>query len=476
MLPQYFQAPLGDHHRHFWEWAWGIQPDERPDPYLAIWHRKGAKSTSAEGFAVMLGCLGKRRYGLYVSGTQKQADDHVETIGSMLGNPSVQQWYPSMAERAVNQFGSQRAWRRNRLWTSAGFVIDALGLDASMRGVKLEEQRPDFIVVDDVDSEEDSKLVTQNKLDRLVKRILPAGSNDCVIVFMQNLVIEDGVFGRLAGIGRSEPEFLYDRKFYGMVPAIRDMEIQNDEQGRPKITGGEPVWAGFDLEQANQELRTFGINAFYAEFQHQVRKRGQKFVSPQDLTMDKRYDDRDRLRIEKSIVRRIMSWDTAEEEHDAAAWSGCVVVDIIERNDGFRRYGALLRYAHRVRMITTDLEEEVIRSAQEWYHPKFKECWVEYKSSGKAVVHGVRLRGPGWLKKAVREAKARESKDARVATLAQFVREGTFQLPLPTSENSIWLEDFIEELLDLPQSQYRDLTDAAAHAVRAALVFLNMQR
>jgi phage terminase large subunit-like protein len=475
MFPQYFPAPFAEHHGHFWRWAWGIVPNERPKPYLGIWHRKGAKSTNAEAFVVMLGCEMKRRYGLYVSTTQKQADDHVDTIGTMLGHLTVQQYYPAMSERSVNQWGNLRSWTRRRLWTSSGFVVEGFGLDTAIRGVKLEERRPDFIVIDDVDRETDSPYLTQKKLDRLQRSILPAGSNDCAILMMQNLVLENGVFGRLAGVGRSRAEFLYDREFFGLVPAIQDLEIAQNMHGDPEIVGGRPVWQGFDMEQAKRELSDFGLNAFLAEFQHQVRAKGQHFLEPEDVALERCYDPYD-LTIPQRMVRRLISWDTGEEEHDGAAWSAAVVLDIVERRGGMRRYEVLIRHARRVRMVTTDLEDEVIRYAQEWHSTLLKEVWVEYASSGKAVVHGVRRRGPRWLAAAMREAKPRASKDARSATMASYVREQAVRLPKPTAANAEWRETLLQEMLEIPLSTYRDLTDALSHGVRASLAYLNSMR
>ncbi len=141
----------GPHHRAFWIWAWAIVRGRRPKPFVAVWARGGAKSTNAELMSIALGARDRRRYAWYICEVQEQADDHVQTIGAMLETRDLATFYPELAARRVNKYGSSKGWRRNRLSTRAGFTIDAVGLDTAARGIKLEEDRPDLFVFDDID-------------------------------------------------------------------------------------------------------------------------------------------------------------------------------------------------------------------------------------------------------------------------------------------------------------------------------------
>src|SRR5262249_33134883 len=78
-----------------------------------------------------LGAGRARRYGLYVSMTQQQADDHVQNVASMLESDAVAAAYPDLGNRMIGKFGNPRGWRRNRLRTERGFTIDAIGLDTA---------------------------------------------------------------------------------------------------------------------------------------------------------------------------------------------------------------------------------------------------------------------------------------------------------------------------------------------------------
>ena len=273
LLHEYASAPFGPHHREFWEWLWAIEADGDTVPFVGVWARGGAKSTSAETGCVALGCRGRRRYGLYVSETQDQADGHVENIGTILESAQIANVYPEMSDRAVGKYGSSKGWRRNRLHTRSGFIIDAIGLDKGTRGLKVEEQRPDFIVLDDIDDHEDTAAAIERKVGLITKRILPAGSQNVVVLAIQNLVHPAGVFARLAGVAPDDDipsDFLVGRRLSGPVPALRDAAFERDAAGDYKIVAGEPTWAGQSVAACQRFVDTFGLTAFKSEAQHEV--------------------------------------------------------------------------------------------------------------------------------------------------------------------------------------------------------------
>jgi phage terminase large subunit-like protein len=260
----YLSHPFAAHHKQFWEWLWAIEAKQRPKPFVGAWARGMAKSSSAEMASVALGARGIRKYGLYISETQEQADDHVGSVAGMLESRAMGRWYPEMADRAVGKFGSSKGWRRNRLRTRAGFTIDALGLDTASRGLKIEEDRPDLMILDDLDSDKDSAAATEKKLRYLQRRILPAGTPDVAVLAIQNVVNPDGIFARFID-GRAD--FLVDRIVSGPVPAIEDFEYEQRED-RTVIISGRATWKGLDLDRCQDQIDTFGITAFLAEAQH----------------------------------------------------------------------------------------------------------------------------------------------------------------------------------------------------------------
>jgi hypothetical protein len=259
---------LAPHHHEFWRWVWDLQHGVKPEPFVAIWPRGGGKSTSVELSIVAVGARKARTYVLYVSGTQDQADDHVANIAALLESDSVAEHYPGLAERSVTKYGNSKGWRRNRLWTRSGLIVDALGLDTAARGVKLGKQRPDLIVFDDVDDEKDSMLTVEKKVNSITKKLLPAGSSDSAVMFVQNVVHYESVAARLAGVSTIEADFLANRILSGPLPALRGAEIEQQTDGTWLIIRGEPIWEGQDRDVCQAQITEWGIRSFEAEALH----------------------------------------------------------------------------------------------------------------------------------------------------------------------------------------------------------------
>lgn len=262
--------PFAAHHEAFWNWVWSIKVGEKPAPFVGIWPRGGAKSTSAEIATVALGAKRVRRYALYISATQEQADDHISNIAALLETPEVGLYYPALAKRLIGKYGNSKGWRRNRVRCSSGFTADAIGLDTAARGVKLEEARPDLIILDDLDEELDGPTTTDKKITVLVRKLLPAGSSDSAILAIQNLIIPQGIFSRLASQpGAPKADFLQGRIVSGPHKAVENAEVVVKD-GRFTLVGGTPSWAGQSLERNQSMIDEFGYTAWNAECQHEV--------------------------------------------------------------------------------------------------------------------------------------------------------------------------------------------------------------
>lgn len=262
VFPGHITARFAEHHVPLWEWVWALEQGVRPDPLVEILGRGGAKSTSAEMAVVVTGARQQRRYWLYVCGTQDRADDHVQTIGNMLESDEVAVLFPELAEKRMGKHGNSKGWRRNRLWTASGFVVDAIGLDTASRGVKLDDQRPDGLILDEIDGRHDTQATTRKKVEALTEGIIPAGSPDVATLAVQNLIHRDSVFAQLAD-GRAD--FLKRRTVIGPIPALRDFSIDADG-----IVHGTPTWEGQNLETCRAQVDDWGLRAFRREAQHEV--------------------------------------------------------------------------------------------------------------------------------------------------------------------------------------------------------------
>jgi hypothetical protein len=258
----YAYAPFAPRHERLWDWLTRLKLGEPRPAHITIWPRGGAKSTSAE-----LGCgwvceRNSRRFALYVCGTQDQADKHIGVIATVLEKLGV--------ERALNMYGYSKGWRRQEVRAANGFNAAGFGLDAASRGVKLDEVRPDLVIFDDVDDRHDSPETTRKKIESITQTIIPAGSPDCAVLFIQNMVHAHSVAAQLVD-GRAE--FLLDREPVSIQPAVEHLEYERREvDGRIRyfITAGSPTWEGQNLAVCESQMNKWGRRSFLREAQHNV--------------------------------------------------------------------------------------------------------------------------------------------------------------------------------------------------------------
>lgn len=274
MFGPYFVHPFSPPHEELWEWAAALKLGHPARPFVAIWPRGRGKSTHAEATVADLAARSQRSYIMYVSGTQDQADKHVQTIARMLERDAVAQYYPNVGKPLVGKNGS-RTWNRTIITTATRVTVEAVGLNKAVRGQKIDWARPDLIVFDDVDEKHDTERATAKKIDIITGSILPAGSDDCAILFVQNLIHRDSIAAMLA-TPADQPgaaTFLMDRVVSGPFPAVRGLAYEARQAGdaiRWHITAGDPLWQGFGLSVCEDEINRMGPSAYEVESQHNV--------------------------------------------------------------------------------------------------------------------------------------------------------------------------------------------------------------
>lgn len=263
-FPRAASYPFAPRHEKLWEWFDALAPGVQPRARVDVWPRGGGKSTTSELGVVRIGSKLSRRFVLYVSGTQEQANKHVRDIGGRMEELGM--------DRLLGKYGASKGWRRDELRAANGFSVAAYGLDTAGRGVKMDERRPDLMVFDDVDNREDTKETVAKKIRSITTSILPSGSTDCAYLFLQNLIHSEGVFAQLVD---NRADFLLDREVAGVEPAAYGLTYEIEEQGpdepnRYRVTGGLPTWEGQSLAVIQSQINTWGLEAFLRESQHEV--------------------------------------------------------------------------------------------------------------------------------------------------------------------------------------------------------------
>lgn len=306
MFGSYFWHGFSQPHEELWAWEDAITLDGTARPIVAIWPRGRGKSSTAEAIAADLGVRKARRYVMYVSGTQDQADKHVQTIARMLELDSVAAYAPEIGHPKVSSNGN-RQWNRQIL-SARGFTVESIGLNKAVRGQKIDWARPDLIVFDDVDERHDSPLATRKKEEIITSSILPAGASNCAVLFAQNLIHADSIAARLARRPGTEQaaDYLMDRIISGPFPAVDGLEYELQQRGDLyawTITAGTSLWNGFDLDVCEAELNRDGPTSYLLESQHEVDADSDNaLMSGEDF-------DRTRVTVAPDLVRIAVAVD-----------------------------------------------------------------------------------------------------------------------------------------------------------------------
>lgn len=141
-FPAYAKYPCAWFHREF---ARNIITHQEIYQLLEI-YRSGAKSVHADmGIPLYLMFTGKMKFMLLIGETEKKAQKLLSSLQAQL----------QFNRRLINDYGlryKQGDWSCGEFLTTHGIRFMAMGFGQNPRGVREEEFRPDYIVVDDVDN------------------------------------------------------------------------------------------------------------------------------------------------------------------------------------------------------------------------------------------------------------------------------------------------------------------------------------
>jgi predicted phage terminase large subunit-like protein len=158
--------------------------------------------------------------------------------------------------------------------------------------------------------------------------------------------------------------------------------------------------------------------------------------------------------LEGRIVARFQSWDTAEGDGAANAYTVCVTGDI------WHDYRLAIRHVYRARLTFDALPAQIEAQARQWNgRGLLRRVVIEDKSSGRQAFQTLRVTAQPWLKSILHAWQPAGSKDARAAAASVWCANGMILLPEPGAA-APWLMDFEDELFSFPQSSFLDQADA----------------
>jgi hypothetical protein len=174
--------PISFSEIHF-DWArialsWA-EPVVRPQQnrHVLVAPRESGKSTWFYGILpTWAAAMGHVRFVAAFSNDAGRAQGHLESFKhELMTNVLLRADFPELCEPARKQSGSTVADRQGMIYQRNGFVFAAKGIDASNLGMKVNERRPDLLILDDVEKSESNYSPEQAKkrLSTITDAIMP---------------------------------------------------------------------------------------------------------------------------------------------------------------------------------------------------------------------------------------------------------------------------------------------------------------
>lgn len=183
-FPKYAYAEFADFHIEFIE-----RIIAHPEWWENVnWARELAKDTVTMFVILYLALTGKKRYILMIGNTVTDAGNFLELYRSQLDSN----------QRIKRDYGVQESlgnWTFGEFTTQKGVKFRAIGAGQSPRGTKNEEVRPDAIIFNDLDTDQDVRNpdIIQQRWDWVEKAAIGTRSisKDTLILFLGNIIAKD---------------------------------------------------------------------------------------------------------------------------------------------------------------------------------------------------------------------------------------------------------------------------------------------
>jgi len=251
-LPHYFNQPSAEFHADMDELAEAGEEQKRPVVIAAP--RGFAKSTSLSVARVLRkGLYGQKKFVVHISDTELQARGNTVCIRTELEiNP-----------RIIHDFGNQKTsqWSAGEFDFAGGMKVLARGSGQAVRGPRNREQRPDLIIVDDLDSDESVRNPkrTKNSYDWLKEAVIPSldpisGS----LIMLGVLISKRSVLAQAI----DNPAFL-SRTFKAVDNPVWDEHVN-------RFSAGVSLWPErFSMDHLSRTRFLIGSVSFKKEYQNE---------------------------------------------------------------------------------------------------------------------------------------------------------------------------------------------------------------
>jgi len=330
-------------------------------------------------------------------------------------------------------------WSEAKFTTASGVTVQAKGSGGSLRGVKVGANRPDLIICDDIEIDEQvASPRGRRKLEHWLQRVvIPALAPGGQLAVLGSLLHYDSLLANL----RDPVRFpRWDYKVY------RALEAEPDGAGQYRLRA---LWpARWPVQRLHEERERIGTLAFEQEYQANPVDDRLRVFRPQWLH---RYDPRE---LEGRALLNLMAVDPATGVSGGdyfALWAGGV-----DAASGV----IYTRELTLERISIVEQVQRIVAAFQRWRPLRIGIETVAYQVALKDILdeHGRRER----LYLPVVALRTTANKRARIEGAAPFFENGTFRLP-PTLAPEVE-----QQFLHFPKARHDDAPDVCAMAIELA--------
>lgn len=196
-LPEQLDLPVPAFHKEVWGYATDL---EKSRILLAI-PRDHAKTTLSKLAVIWYWLFTNHRFAVYLSNTNTIAKGACKDIMGFLKTPNFQAVFGKITINKENE--TESIWDFNLTMPNGRVkrcILRAVGQGQQMRGINIDNQRPDIAVVDDVEDNENTESeLQQKKLDKWIfGPFLKALARKHKILWLGNMLQKTSLLARLS--------------------------------------------------------------------------------------------------------------------------------------------------------------------------------------------------------------------------------------------------------------------------------------
>lgn len=365
----------------------------------------------------------KFTFGLLISDTYTQAELFLDTVKAEFeSNERLREFYGDL---------TSDTWSGGRIVVN-GIMIKAVGAGMKVRGLKYRGNRPDLVLVDDLENDElVESLERREKLELWFnKALLPSMQKEGRLIMIGTILHYDSLLNKIIN-----PE-LYQQFVKRLYKAITDKGA---------------LWPEhldlLELEQIKSDYMKNGLGyVFYQEYQNDpVSGENRKFR----LEKIKYYGEEQERLLSATPVNTYITIDRAYSTQKTADFTGIVVVSVDMNNNWY------IRLAERFKGSEDELIEKIFDLHGYWKPRKIGIEQKAYEYTLKSTLdREMRTRNEFFLVEEVKDLGT--SKNVRIEGLVPRFNTGSIYFLRNQT-------DLIDELITFPSGRYDDLIDALAY-------------